>query len=198
MEELMMDMMMEDEKAAAILDRITDFACAKAAAYARAGVDILSLGDDIGTQQTIMIDVGMWEQWLKPRLSRVIETARAIHPDVLIFYHSCGHIIPFIDPLIEVGVDILNPIQPECMSFDEVHGRFGDRLSFWGTIGTQQLLPFGTAEEVRKECMSRLVRCGEQGGLCIGPTHLVEPEVPWHNLLAIREAVVEFEQRMRS
>ena len=77
-------------------DRITDFACAKAAAYARAGVDILSLGDDIGTQQTIMIDVGMWEQWLKPRLSRVIETARAINPDVLIFYHSCGYIIPLI------------------------------------------------------------------------------------------------------
>jgi uroporphyrinogen decarboxylase len=195
MEGLMMDMMMEDEKATALLDRITDFACAKAEAYAGAGVDILSLGDDIGTQNSIMIDVGLWECWLKPRLSRVIESARRINPDMLIFYHSCGYVIPFIDPLIEVGVDILNPIQPECMNFDEVHDRFGDRLSFWGTIGTQELLPFGTADEVRKVCLSRLRKCGEKGGLCIGPTHLVEPEVPWENLLAIQQAVLEFENR---
>ncbi|KPL16735.1 MAG: hypothetical protein AMS26_03540 [Bacteroides sp. SM23_62] len=197
MEELMMDMVMEDERATALLDRITDFACAKAEAYASAGVDILSLGDDIGTQTSIMIDVALWEHWLKPRLSRVIDTARQINPEILIFYHSCGYVIPFIDPLIEIGVDILNPIQPECMSFDEVHDRFGDRLSFWGTIGTQQLLPFGTADQVREECLSRLEKCGEQGGLCIGPTHLVEPEVPWENLLAIRKAVGEFENRSR-
>jgi uroporphyrinogen decarboxylase len=198
MEEMLMDMMTDDERATALLDRITDFACAKASAYARAGVDILSLGDDLGAQTSILIDVGLWEKWLKPRLSRVIETARRINPEMLIFYHSCGYIIPFIDPLIEIGVDILNPIQPECMSFDEVHDRFGNRLSFWGTIGTQQLLPFGTAGEVRSECLSRLEKCGEKGGICIGPTHLVEPEVPWENLLAIRDAVTEFESRGKS
>ena len=197
MEELLMDMMMGDEKASILLDKITSFACAKAGAYARAGVDILSLGDDIGTQNSIMIDVTLWEHWLKPRLARVIETARSINPDILIFYHSCGYIIPFIDQLIEVGVDILNPIQPECMSFDEVHNRFGKQLSFWGTIGTQELLPFGSADEVRKESLSRLEKCGGQGGLCIGPTHLVELEVPWENLLAIQEAVEEFELRFK-
>lgn len=196
MEELMMDMMMEDEKAVALLDRITDYACAKAAAYARAGVDILSLGDDIGTQESIMIDVPLWEQWLKPRISRVIESARTIRPDILIFYHSCGYIVPFIDQLIEVGVDILNPIQPECMSFDQVHDVFCDRVSFWGTIGTQELLPFGTAQEVRKISLSRLEKCGEKGGICIGPTHLVEPEVPWENLLAIKEACELYEKHL--
>jgi uroporphyrinogen decarboxylase len=196
MEELMMDMMMEDEKAPAILDKITHFACAKAAAYTEAGVDILSLGDDIGTQTTIMMDVGLWEKWLKPRLSKVIDTARNINPDVLIFYHSCGYIIPFIDQLIEVGVDILNPIQPECMEFDEVHDMFGERVSFWGTVGTQQVLPFGTAEEVRQVSLSRLQKCGGKGGICLGPTHLVEPEVPWENLLAIRQAVEEYESSL--
>ncbi len=198
MEELMTDMMMMDEKATALLDRITDFACAKAAAYAEAGVDILSLGDDIGTQNSIMIDVGFWEQWLKPRLSKVIDTARNINPDIMIFYHSCGYIIPFIDPLIEVGVDILNPIQPECMSFDRIHEEFGERVSFWGTIGTQELLPFGTADEVRIESLSRLEKCGQKGGICIGPTHLVEPEVPWENLLAIKEAVEEYESQQKT
>lgn len=196
MDELMIDMMMEDEKAAALLDHITHFAVSKARTYAKAGVDILSLGDDIGTQDSIMMDVGLWESWLKPRLSKVINSAREINPDILIFYHSCGYILPFIDQLIEIGVDILNPVQPECMSFEKVHDQYGHRLSFWGTLGTQELLPFGTREEVMQTTISRLKKCGEAGGLVIGPTHMVEPEVPWANLTAIMEGVGIYEQDM--
>jgi uroporphyrinogen decarboxylase len=195
MEELMTDMMTESESATILLDKITDFACAKAEAYASSGIDILSLGDDIGTQNSLMIDVGSWEKWLQPRLERVIRTAKKIKPDILIFYHSCGHIIPFINKLIESGVEILNPIQPECMEFNEVYDSFGERVSFWGTIGTQQLLPYGTKEEVRRVTLERLEKCGTKGGIVIGPTHLVEPEVPWENLMAIMEAVNEFENK---
>jgi uroporphyrinogen decarboxylase len=190
-------MMMEDEKATALLDLITKFAISKAVTYAKAGVDILSLGDDIGTQNTIMMDVRLWEIWLKPRLAKVIEAARQVNPEILIFYHSCGHVTPFIDQLIEVGVDILNPIQPECMSFDEVHDKYGNRLSFWGTLGTQELLPFGTKEQVFETTLSRLQKCGEKGGLVIGPTHMVEPEVPWENLTAIMDAVELFQKSGR-
>ncbi|MBA7541807.1 hypothetical protein ES705_34123 [subsurface metagenome] len=197
MEELMIDMMMEDEKATVLLDLITQFAVSKAVTYAKAGVDILSLGDDIGTQNSIMIGVDLWEIWLKPRLAKVIEAAKHVNPDILIFYHSCGYIAPFIDQLIEIGVEILNPIQPECMSFKEVHGKYGDRLSFWGTLGTQELLPFGTKEEVFKTTLSRLEKCGEKGGLVIGPTHMVEPEVPWENLTAIIEGVEIFQQKRK-
>jgi uroporphyrinogen decarboxylase len=193
MEELMVDMMTDSESSTLLLDRITEFACSKARAYASAGVDILSLGDDIGTQDSLMLDVGLWQKWLQPRLEKVISQAKRIKPDILIFYHSCGHITPFIDELISSGVEILNPIQPECMDFNEVHDRFGDRVSFWGTIGTQQLLPYGTSSEVRKVTIERLEKCGAKGGIVIGPTHLVEPEVPWENLIAIKEAVQEFE-----
>jgi uroporphyrinogen decarboxylase len=195
MEELMIEMMMESESASILLDKITDFACAKARAYASAGTDILSLGDDIGTQDSIMLDVGLWEKWLQPRLKKVIQAAKEIKPDILIFYHSCGYIMPFIDKLIETGIEILNPIQPECMNFNEVHDRFSDRVSFWGTLGTQQLLPYGTNEEVKKVTLERLEKCGTKGGIVIGPTHLVEPEVPWENLMAIREAAKEFERK---
>jgi uroporphyrinogen decarboxylase len=128
----------------------------------------------------------------------VILAAREIKPDILIFYHSCGYILPFIDKLIETGVEILNPIQPECMEFDEVHDRFGDRVSFWGTLGTQQLLPFGTKEEVKKVALSRLVKCGLKGGIVIGPTHIVEPEVPWENLTAILEAAKDYETKIKN
>jgi len=192
MEELMIDMMTESESATLLLDKITDFACEKARAYASADIDILSLGDDIGTQNSLMLDVGLWERWLQPRLRRVIDEAKKIKPDILIFYHSCGHIIPFIDKLIDSGVEILNPIQPECMEFNEVHDTFGQRLSFWGTIGTQQLLPYGTREEVMQVTLERIEKCGMKGGLVIGPTHMVEPEVPWENLHAIQEAIDEF------
>jgi len=193
MEELMMDMMMENEAATLLLDKITGFACEKARAYASAGLDILSLGDDIGTQTSIMIDVGLWKKWLQPRLHKVIMAARKIRPDILIFYHSCGYILPFIDDLIRTGVDILNPIQPECMDFNEVHALFGDQVSFWGTLGTQQLLPFGTSSEVKRVALDRLRTCGKKGGIVIGPTHMVEPEVPWENIMAIREAADEIQ-----
>jgi uroporphyrinogen decarboxylase len=193
MEELMVDMMTESETATLLLDKITEFACAKARAYATAGVDILSLGDDIGTQTSLMLDIGLWKIWLQPRLMKVIAEAKKIKPDILIFYHSCGYITPFIDDLINTGVEILNPIQPECMDFNEVHDLYGDRVSFWGTIGTQQMLPYGTAAEVKQETLSRLDKCGAKGGIVIGPTHIVEPEVPWENLQAILEAVAEFE-----
>jgi uroporphyrinogen decarboxylase len=192
MEDLMMDMMMGDEKARLLLDKITDVSCERAAGYARAGVDILHGGDDIGTQAGPMLSVEMWEEWLKPRWKKVIDAARAIKPDILVFYHSCGNATAFISGLIDIGVNILNPVQPECMDFNEIHRQYGDRLSFWGTIGTQSTMPFGTAQDVRDVVTSRLKTCGKKGGIVIGPTHLVEPEVPWENLMALYETARDF------
>ena len=195
MPDLLMDMMLGDEKATLLLDNITDYAVRRARLYAAAGVDIISTGDDVGMQSGPMMSVEMWEEWIKPRFKRVVEAAREINPDVLIFYHSCGDATAFIDGLIDCGVDILNPIQPECMNFNEVHAKYGDRLSFWGTLGTQQLLPFGTPEEVRQVTLDRISRAGARGGIIIGPTHLVEPEVPFENLAAMKDAVREIYPR---
>lgn len=192
MEDVMADMMMDDERATVLFDRVTAHAMERITLYAHAGCDIVQLGDDIGMQQTTMMSVELWRQWLKPRLKRVIDAGRAVKPDLLIFYHSCGYVIPFLEELIEIGVDILNPVQPECMDFAEVHRLTGERLSYWGTIGTQQVLPFGTPEEVRENVLRNLRICGSQGGILICPTHLVEPEVPWENLVAMRDAARNF------
>jgi uroporphyrinogen decarboxylase len=192
MEDLMDDMMMEDERAGVLLARVTEHACRRIVTYARTGVDIVQLGDDIGMQFTPMMNPDLWRKWLKPRLARVIAAGRAVNPDLLVFYHSCGYVLPFVDDLIEVGVDILNPVQPECMDFAEVHERFGARISFWATIGTQKVLPFGTPAEVRATVERNLRICGRKGGIVIGPTHVVEPEVPWENLVAMKEACEAF------
>lgn len=189
MEDLMVDMMGEEESAEVLLDRVTEISCQRARLFAEAGCDVIELGDDIGMQSSIMMRVDLWKEWLKPRLMKVVQAARQAKPDVLIFYHSCGYVLPFLEELADAGIDILNPVQPECMSFKEVHDRVGDRMSFWGTIGTQKVLPFGTPDEVYAEVRKNIEICGDKGGLMVGPTHLVEPEVPWENLIAMLNAV---------
>ena len=188
MEDLLVDMAEGDEKAVFLLDVVTARSVEQAAAYARAGVDILAVGDDIGMQRAPLMGLAMYREWLKPRLARVIATARQIKPDVLIQYHSCGYAEPFIEDLIEIGVDILNPVQPESMAFADIHAKYGDRLSFNGTLGTQSTMPFGSPEDVRRTVFENLDIAGEKGGLLVCPTHVVEPEVPWENIEAYFEA----------
>ena len=192
MEELMMEMMTDDPKAEYHLDRITEQACSQATTYMKAGADIIHFGDDVGMQQSLMMSREMYREWLWPRLKRVIKAARAVKPHVIISYHSCGYITPIIPDLIEAGIDVLNPVQPECMDFQEIHDKFSDKLTFWGTLGTQTTLPFGTPEEVRETVLKNLKISGPEGGLLCTPTHLVEPEVPWENIEAYVQACRDF------
>lgn len=188
MEDLMMDMMSGDPIASYLLDEVTARSAHRAASYARSGVDILYLGDDIGMQRTPMMSLELYCKWLKPRLAAVIQAARAVNPDILVFYHSCGFVTPFIPHLIEAGVDVLNPVQPESMDFGEIYREYGGKISFHGTIGTQTTMPFGTPQQVREKVWEHLQIAKPFGGLLPAPTHLLEPEVPWENILAYAEA----------
>ena len=97
-----------------------------------------------------------------------------------------------IDDLIEAGVEVLNPVQPECMDFAEIHEKYGEKISFNGTLGTQTTMPFGTPEDVKRVVFRNLEIAGEHGGLCCCPTHLLELEVPWENVEAYVHACKEF------
>lgn len=188
MEELFCDMMSGDEIAEFLFDKVLDMAKIRAKSYVEAGVDVLFIGDDIGMQHTIMMSEDLYCEWIKPRLKELIEYVKSINPEVVIFYHSCGFIEPFIPYLVEAGVDVLNPIQSECMDFQEIHRKYGDQISFHGTIGTQTTMPHGTPEEVIKEVHKNLDIAGKKGGLMVAPTHMLEPEVPLENILAYVEA----------
>ena len=192
MEEMMIGMMTDDPLTIYHLDRITELACQSAEAYAACGVDHIHLGDDIGMQHAIMFSVDDYRRFFKERLKSIITAAKAANPDIIVSYHSCGYISPFIPDLIEAGIDVLNPIQPECMSFEEIHSEYGSVLSFWGTIGTQTTFPFGSPEDVRKTTLRNLEIAGKKGGLLCTPTHLVEPEVPWDNIEAYIKALKDF------
>jgi uroporphyrinogen decarboxylase len=192
MTQLMMDMATDDEKAVFLLDRITEDSARRAAAFARAGADIIATGDDIGMQSTIMMSLDMYREWIKPRLATVIAAAKAENPDVLVHYHSCGYVEPYIPELMEAGVDILNPVQPECMDFADLHKQYGNVLSFNGTLGTQTTMPFGSPDDVRKTVFRNLDIAGDKGGLMVCPTHLLEPEVPWENVEAYVKACRDY------
>jgi len=192
MEELMMDMFEGSEIASYHFNKVTDITCGRAEILAKSGVDFVHMGDDIGMQSSIMMSEEMYREWLKPLLTRLVKTVKYINPEILFSYHSCGYIEPFIPDLIESGIDILNPIQPESMSFEKIHAEYGDVLSFWGTIGTQSTMPFGTPEDVRKEVFKHLEIAGSKGGLLCTPTHLLEPDVPWENIEAYVQACHDF------
>jgi uroporphyrinogen decarboxylase len=159
---------------------------------AEAGIDMLQVGDDVGMQTGMMMHPDLWRKFLKPRLKRVIDAAKSVRSDLPVWYHSDGNIMAIVDDLIEIGVTVLNPVQPECMDVVEVKRRWGDKLAFWGTIGTQSVMPFGTPEDVKRE-VKRMIELFATG-LVIAPTHVLEPDVPWENIVAFFEAVEEFGQ----
>ena len=189
---LMVDFYVHPALVEALLDRITEVGCFIHKRYAETGVDLVRTGDDIGTQRGIMISASMWRRWLKPRLARLIRAAKDVNPSVRVLYDSDGDFVPVIPDLIEIGVDVLAPLQPECNDLVRLKREFGAQLAFWGSIGVQSTLPFGTPEDVRREVCERMETIGRGGGLVIAPSHVIPPETPWENVVALFDAVDEY------
>jgi uroporphyrinogen decarboxylase len=189
LEEFLTDMVAQPEWAEHILDKLTERNVAAARAAARAGVDYLTSGDDVATQSALMFSPDLWRRFIKARWAKVYGAAREIKPDVDIWYHSDGNVAAIIPELIEIGVTILNPVQPECLDPIEVQRRYGDRLVLDGTIGTQTTMPFGAPEDVRRAVRRMAETVGRDGALILAPTHVLEPEVPLENIHAFVEAV---------
>ncbi|TEU14983.1 MAG: hypothetical protein E3J21_14425 [Anaerolineales bacterium] len=155
------------------------------------GVDMIWIGDDVGAQNRMLISPDTWRRFLKPRMATFISTLRSINPDVKIAYHSDGNIYPIIPELIEIGLDVLNPIQPRSMDPEKVKKAYGDKLCFWGSIDEQYTLPFGTPAEVGKEVITRLKTLGKNGGLIIGPTHHVQLDTSLENFWAMVNTITK-------
>jgi len=192
MEQLMMDFVLNPDFAHTLLRRVADAFCESAANVARWGCDVAAFHDDVGAQKSLQMSPAMWREFVKPNFARIIKAAREIKPDIIWFYHSDGCVTEIIEELIEIGVDVLNPIQPEVMDPAALKKQYGDRLAFNGTISIQQTLPFGTVQDVRDEVRERIETVGVGGGLLIAPSHCVQPEVPMENLLAFAQAVKDF------
>ena len=192
LENFLADMVANPRIAEAIIDRTTEMSCGMAQQYARAGVDIIMYGEDIASQRGLVMSPAMWREWLKPRLKRVIDAAHAANPDVIFVYHSDGDVTAVIPELIEIGIDVLNPLQPECMDVVRIKNEYGADVALWGGISVQQTMPWGTPDDVREEVRYCMATLGKGGGYLISPSHTIEPEVPFANMKAFKEAVDEF------
>lgn len=191
-EQFLTDMIERSEWCEFILDKLTERNLRSACAAARAGVDFITTGDDVANQKTLMFKLEHWRRFMKSRWAKVYESAKRIKSDLQIWYHSDGNITDIVPELIEIGVTILNPIQPECMNPLEIKEKYGDKVVLEGTIGTQSTMPFRTADEVRSIVRERARTLGYDGALILAPTHILEPEVPIQNVIAFVEACKEF------
>jgi uroporphyrinogen decarboxylase len=191
MSELFVDMSFNPAFAERLFDRITAIRSFQARRFAEAGVDMIKIGDDVGTQKAMLMSPAMYREWFKPRHAAVIRAAREVRTDIPVCYHSDGNCWDVIPDLVEAGVTVLNPVQPECLDLAAVKERFGDRLVFWGGIGTQTTMPFATPDEVYRTVQRTIDILGPTGYLPC-PTHVLEPEVPWENILAFIRAVDEY------
>jgi len=188
-EQLLADFVLDADLAGRILDIPFRHHLATASRLVDMGVDMIWTGDDVGAQHAMLMSPATWRRFLKPRLGEFIAVLKVKNPALKIAYHTDGCVYPIIPDLIDIGVDVLNPIQPQSMDPERLKREYGDRLCFWGTIDIQQTLPYGTPEDVRTEVRERLRTVGAGGGLIIGPTHNVQLDTPLENVFAMAETV---------
>ncbi len=157
----------------------------RAAKATQGRIDLYLIISDLGSQNGPLISLSMFRQFVAPYIK---ELAQHIHDlGAKVMYHSCGGICPFIPDLIQLGVDVLDPIQPvgPDMQPERLKADFGDELCFHGGIDMQRLLPLGTPEQIRTEVRRYCDCLGNNGGYILGPAHLFQPDVPPENILAV-------------
>ena len=174
MENLLMDMFVNENFVDYLMDKILEFYIQVVKKLAKIGVDIIWTGDDIGMQHGMIISPELFRRFIKERYRLFINEIKKANKNIKVAFHSDGYITPIVDDLIEIGVDILNPVQPKCMDPKEIKRKFGKYLCFMGTIDEQETLPFGTIEDLKDEIFTRIKTVGKGGGLILGPTHNVQ------------------------
>jgi uroporphyrinogen decarboxylase len=190
--QVMLDFFRNPQLVDYIFHQLANIASQSAAILAAAGVDVICLDDDIGEPSRMMMRPDLWRQFLKGPLSQTISAARAENPEVRVLYHSDGYIEPIISDLIEIGVNALNPVQPDVMDPAALKTKYGNRLAFWGTVGTASDWVYGTPGAIEREVKDRVETVGGGGGLVVAPAYDLEPEVKWENILAFVEAVQKY------
>jgi uroporphyrinogen decarboxylase len=197
MEKLMTNLALEPEFAVDLLSRCAELCKRLMGHFLRAldgNVDIIKIGDDLGTQASLLMSPRMYRRMLKPIHADYIAFIRE-RTDAKVFFHSDGDVFPLIDDFIEMGIDILNPIQTSAgrmADLPELKRRYGGKIVFCGGIDTHRVLPHGTPAEVRDEVRRVIGILGEGGGYMLGAVHTIMNDVPAENVLAMVDATMEF------
>jgi uroporphyrinogen decarboxylase len=186
MEQALLDMVENPSLAAEMFERCASFAISEAEeAFRRYRLDWLWTGDDVASQTNLMFSPGAWRRLVKPALAGVFKAGKAY--GVPVAYHSCGAIRPIIPDLVEMGMDVLNPVQVNCPGMDifELKREFGQQITFMGGLDTQYLLPSGSVSEVRQAVRRLLDLVADGGGYILAASHTIPPETPDENIFAL-------------
>ncbi len=193
-EHFLEDLILDEDFADALLGKIFEFTTKDIELSLLAGngeYTFVEYNDDVATQRDLTISPQMWRKYLKPRLAQFCSMAHSY--GALVRVHSCGSIYRIIDDLIEIGVDILNPIQPQAVNMNpyRIKEEFGNRICLHGAVDIQQLLPNGTAEQVKSEVRNLITKLGLNGGYILAGSHTLQADIPTANVVAIIDAVKE-------
>jgi uroporphyrinogen decarboxylase len=185
-EEFMMAMYCDPGPTEQLLDDITGFKVEMARKVVAAGFKCGHTGDDFGSQSRPLMSLATWRRFFKPRWARVWRVFKDAGLPVI--HHSCGHVTDLIPDMIDIGLNVLEPVQP-VMDLACLKREFGKHITFWGGIDTQHVLPYGTPEEVRTHASDVIRTLGRGGGLIIAPSQEIMPDVPVANIVALVETI---------
>jgi len=191
MEKLLMDMALEKHYIEPLIHKMKDFSLAIGKKLVSMGVHGIWAGDDFGGQGGMLISPGMWRKYFKERYREIYAELKAINPDVVMMQHCDGAVAPILGDWIDVGLEVFNPVQPNVPGHEpqDLKSKFGDRLSFWGAIDQQHLLPHGTPQEIEADVASKINILGKGGGYMCSPAHILQPDTPMENVEAFIAAV---------
>ena len=156
-------------------------------------VDIIRTGDDLAAQNGLLISPESFRKLIKPRLKKFFQCIHE-HSKAKVFFHTCGSVQAILKDLVEIGVDILNPVQVSAVNMDtkQLKKQYGDCLTFWGAIDTQRVLPYGNINEVREEVKHRIADLAPGGGYILCAVHNIQPDVPPENIVAMYDYAKKF------
>ena len=184
-ENLLMDLALNQPFVYELIEMILTYTRKVVAEALSYDIDALFLMDDWGEQQGLLMSPDMWRAFIKPGMTELCRMVK--ERGVFLFFHSCGNVEVLLDEIIEMGVDVLNPFQPEVMDVYAIKRDYGDRLAFYGGIGTQEFLPHGSPDDVRADVREKILRLGDRGGYLLAPAHAVQTDVPVENVMALVE-----------
>jgi uroporphyrinogen decarboxylase len=195
MEQLLMDTALNPDIFEAIIDKISSFYneyLTRILTAADGMIDVVVTGDDFGAQNGMILSPQMWREYLYPGFKKFIDISHSFETPVM--HHTCGSIYEIIADMIEAGLDVLNPLQPNTlgMDFAKIKSDFGDKICFHGGISVQTNLPFGNPEDVKAEVKKNLALLGKDTGYIACTAHNIQADVPVGNILALFEAYKEY------
>jgi uroporphyrinogen decarboxylase len=187
MENILMAMAADKPFINKLLDRIVEFNLGVIENACAHNIDIFRFGDDWGHQRGVLMGPGLWREFIKPRFKEMCQLVKSKGKFTML--HCCGKVDELFPDMIECGLDIFNPFQPEVMSVYKMKARYGDRLTFYGGISIQRSLPFGTVEQVKDEVRRLLDVVGENGGYIASPSHDIPRDARPENIAAMIEVL---------